>query len=179
MLKKLISGITPIITSWYAFFIIKCQFFNVDISAGHFYYLQEVRKKVHYFVNTSITATCMSVEGSHDLQLCQWLAACRWFSPGTPISSTDKTDRSEKTEILLKMAIHQTKNNRKLSPTLGCVMGPIFTSLSNDIFHVFSPMVSCSLQCSVCSSLFPCIVFLGLVVSVFSDYFLLQLSRFS
>jgi hypothetical protein len=71
------------------------------------------------------------------------------------------------TEILLKMAIHQTKIKRKLSPTLGCVMGPIFTSLSNVIFHVFSPMVSCSLQCSVCSSLFPSIVFLGLVVSVF------------
>ena len=50
---------------------------NVDISAGlkwliykHFYYLQEVRKKVHYFVNTSITATCMFVEVSHALQVC-------------------------------------------------------------------------------------------------------------
>jgi hypothetical protein len=92
---------------------------------------------VHYFVNTSITATCMSVEVSHALQLSQWLAACRWFSSSTPISSTNKTDRSEKTEILLKMAIHQTKNNRKLSPTLGCVMGPIFTSLSNDYISCF------------------------------------------
>jgi hypothetical protein len=56
----------------------------------------------------------------------------------------------KKTEILLKMAINQTKNKGKLSPTLGCVMGPIFTSLSNDISHVFSPVVSCPLQCSVC-----------------------------
>jgi hypothetical protein len=60
------------------------------------YYLQEVRKKGHYFVNTSITAMCMSVEVSHALQVCQWLAIGRWFSPCTSISSTKKTDRIEK-----------------------------------------------------------------------------------
>ena len=47
------------------------NFFNVDISAGHFYYLQEKRNTVHCLVNTSITATCMSVEVSYALQLCQ------------------------------------------------------------------------------------------------------------
>jgi hypothetical protein len=31
----------------------------------------------------------------------------------------------------------------------------ILTSLSNDIFHVFSPVLSCPLQCSVRSSLLP------------------------
>jgi hypothetical protein len=73
-----------------------------------------------------------------------------------------------------------TKNKRKFSPTLGCVMGPILTSLSNDIFHVFSPVVSCPLQCSVRSSLLPFIVFLGRALSMsFSDYFLMQLLRFS
>jgi len=125
---------------------------------------------VHYFVNTSIITTCMSVEVSHALQVCQWLAVGRWFTAGFPISSTNKTDRSEKTEILLKMAlnsINQAKNKRKLSPTLGCVMGPIFTSLSNDIVHVFSPVVSCPLQCSVRSSLLLFIVFLGLALSMF------------
>jgi hypothetical protein len=86
----------------------------------------------------------------------------------------------KKNEILLKMAINQTKNKRKLSPTLGCVMVPIFTSLSNDIFHVFSPLVTCPLQCSVRSSLFPFIVFLGFALSgFFSDYLFLQLLRFS
>jgi isoprenylcysteine carboxyl methyltransferase (ICMT) family protein YpbQ len=65
------------------------------------------------------------------------------------------------------MAINQTTNKRKLSPALGCVMSPIFTSLSNDIFHVFRPMVSCPLQCSVHSSLFSFIVFLGLALSMF------------
>ena len=103
-----------------------------------------------------------------------------WFSPGTPISSTNKIDLSEKKRNIVENCDKHTKNKRKLSPTLGCVMGPIFTSLSNDIFHVFSPVVSCPLQCSVRSSLFPFIVFLGFALSVFfSDYFILQLLRFS
>jgi len=32
--------------------------------------------------------------------------AGRWFSPGTPMSSTSKTDRHDITEILLKVALH-------------------------------------------------------------------------
>ena len=35
-------------------------------------------------------------------KVCQWLAAGQWFSPGTPVSSTNKTDRHDITEILLK-----------------------------------------------------------------------------
>ena len=38
-------------------------------------------------------------------QVCQWLAACRWFSPSTLVSSTNKTDRHNITEILLKVAL--------------------------------------------------------------------------
>jgi hypothetical protein len=30
----------------------------------------------------------------------------RWFSPGNPISSTNKTDRQDITEILLKVALN-------------------------------------------------------------------------
>jgi hypothetical protein len=43
---------------------------------------------------------------------CQWLEAGRWFSPVTPVSSTNKTDRHYITEMLLKMALNiisQTK----------------------------------------------------------------------
>jgi len=36
--------------------------------------------------------------------ICQWLAAGRWFSPGTTVSSTNKTDRHDIAEILLKVA---------------------------------------------------------------------------
>jgi hypothetical protein len=38
----------------------------------------------------------------------QLLAPCRWFSPGTPASSTTKTGRHDIAEILLNVAI--TKN---------------------------------------------------------------------
>jgi hypothetical protein len=37
---------------------------------------------------------------------CQWLAVGRWFSPGTPVSSANKTDHHDKTEILLKVALN-------------------------------------------------------------------------
>jgi hypothetical protein len=32
-------------------------------------------------------------------KVCQWLAAGRWFSPGTAVSSINKTDRHDITEI--------------------------------------------------------------------------------
>jgi hypothetical protein len=42
-------------------------------------------------------------------KVCQWLATCQWFSPGTPISSTNKTDHHDIAEILLKVAINTIK----------------------------------------------------------------------
>ena len=39
------------------------------------------------------------------LLICR-IAADQWFSPGTPISSTNKTDRHDITEILLKVALN-------------------------------------------------------------------------
>ena len=36
------------------------------------------------------------------------IAACRWFSPGTPVSSTNKTNRHDIIEILLKVALNTT-----------------------------------------------------------------------
>ena len=38
-------------------------------------------------------------------KVCQWLATNRWFSRGTPVSSTNKTDCHDITEILLKVAL--------------------------------------------------------------------------
>ena len=38
-------------------------------------------------------------------KVCQWLATGRWISPGTPVSSINKTDRHDIAEILLKVAI--------------------------------------------------------------------------
>jgi hypothetical protein len=47
-------------------------------------------------------------------KVCQWLATGRWFSPDTPISSTNKTVPHDITEMLLKVAlntINQIWNN--------------------------------------------------------------------
>ena len=40
---------------------------------------------------------------------CQWLVTGRWFSPGTLISSTNKTDRHDITDILLKVTLNTIK----------------------------------------------------------------------
>ena len=42
--------------------------------------------------------------GVLDTTLCD--KVCRWFSPDTPVSSTNKTDCHDFTEILLKMALN-------------------------------------------------------------------------
>ena len=43
-------------------------------------------------------------------KVCQWLATGQWLSPGPSVSSTNKTDHHDITEILLKVALklHQT-----------------------------------------------------------------------
>jgi hypothetical protein len=52
----------------------------------------------------------------------QWLTVCQlpaiglWFSPGTPISSTNKTNCHDITEILLKVALHLIHQENILQP---------------------------------------------------------------
>ena len=38
--------------------------------------------------------------------VCLWLATGQWFSPGTPVSSTNTNDRHDMSEILLKVALN-------------------------------------------------------------------------
>jgi hypothetical protein len=51
-----------------------------------------------YDVNIPLSTLCDKV--------CQRLATGRWFSPGTPVSSTNKIDSHYISEILLKMALN-------------------------------------------------------------------------
>ena len=46
-------------------------------------------------------------------KVCQWIATGRWFSPGTPVSSTYKIDRHDIAEILLKVALNTIKQTNK------------------------------------------------------------------
>ena len=68
-----------------------------------------------------ITTSCefdpRSLRGVLDTTLCdkvgQWLLTGRWFSPGTAVSSTNKTDRHDITEILLNVALNTINLNIK------------------------------------------------------------------
>ena len=51
-------------------------------------------------------------------KVCQYLATGRWFSSGTPVSSTNKTDCHDITEILLKVALNTIKTKNKIAPPL-------------------------------------------------------------
>ena len=62
-------------------------------------------------------------------QVCQWLATGLWFSPGPPLSSTNKTDCHDKTEILLKVALNTI--NLYLN-CIGVIVISAFTSSAVD-----------------------------------------------
>jgi hypothetical protein len=44
-------------------------------------------------------------------EVCQRLATGQWFSPGTPVSSTNKTDRHDITEIFVESGVKHHKPN--------------------------------------------------------------------
>jgi hypothetical protein len=48
----------------------------------------------------------------------QLLAHGRWFSPGTPASSTTKTGRHDIAEILLKVALKHNKSINKINQSI-------------------------------------------------------------
>ena len=66
-------------------------------------------------------------------KVCQWLTTGRWFSP---VSSTNKTDRHDITEILLKVVL----NTIILHPRLICVVP--FCLSSFDLRLQIVPLVS-------------------------------------
>jgi hypothetical protein len=62
------------------------------------------------FVNYQKGCTRLAAENDKAYQL---LAHGRWFSPGTPASSTTETGRHDITEILLKVALNtKIKSNQ-------------------------------------------------------------------
>jgi len=54
------------------------------------------------WVRISIRARCTTLCD----KVCQWPVRGRWFSSGTPVSSTNRTDCHDITEILLKVALN-------------------------------------------------------------------------
>jgi hypothetical protein len=56
---------------------------------------------------------CTRLAAASD-KVCQLLAHGRWFSPGTPASSTTKTGRHDLAEILLKVALSTIKQIKEV-----------------------------------------------------------------
>ena len=65
------------------------------------------------YVRISIRVRCTTLCD----KVCQWLVTGRWFSPGPPVSSTNKTDRHDITEILLKVTLSTIKQTNKHTNT--------------------------------------------------------------
>ena len=49
------------------------------------------------------------------IKICQWLATGPWFSPGTPVSSTNITDRHDIAEIMLKVALNTITKSKPIT----------------------------------------------------------------
>ena len=56
--------------------------------------------------SVQITTKVVSLNPTHGDKVCQWLAAGWWFSLGLPVSSSNKIDCHNITEILLKVALN-------------------------------------------------------------------------
>jgi hypothetical protein len=68
---------------------------------------------------------------------CQGHATGRWLSPGTPVSSTNKTDRNDITEILLKVTLNIiNKPNRRFYNSV-CISA-ISINLCYPIFNLIT-----------------------------------------
>jgi len=107
-------------TTWIFYIIYDHLLHNMNI-LHHLWPITQQARRSHYRMVVRFTTTC-AISGYHrknggfesrscrcvlDITLCdkvfQWLVAGRWFSP---VSSTNKTDIHDITEILLKVALN-------------------------------------------------------------------------
>ena len=70
----------------------------------------------NYLCHQCLSPLMLSVQISNRVRcttlchkLCQWLTASRWFSPSSPVFSTNRTDSHVIAEILLKSALNTIK----------------------------------------------------------------------
>ena len=82
-------------------------------------------------------------------KVCQWPAACEWFSPGPPVSSNNKTNRHNITELLLKVALNNINQNK---PNVGRMHRDIYGYGSN----LMSVRPSDGDVIIICTNLTPC-----------------------
>jgi hypothetical protein len=116
--------IYPTITHWLNYLGIilkydkKTNYFCPSKSGGH---CVRDRMVVGFTTTYAIGAYhhwCCEFEVYMCDKVCQWLAEGQLFSQGTPVSSTNKTDRHNITEILLTVALNTIKLNQILENLL-------------------------------------------------------------
>jgi hypothetical protein len=88
------------------------------------------------WVRNSIRARCTTWCD----EVCQWLATDRWFSPGPPVSPTNKTDRHDIAELLLN------KQTNKHTATVPIYLFSIFQLFSVARYECLMPLSSTSHQ---------------------------------
>ena len=96
--------------------ISKDIFMYADMIFGFLWLARDRHGRMKLSVRISIRARCTTICDN----VCQWLATGRWSSPGSPVSSTNKTDSHNIIEILLKVALnhHQTNKNMASDQTM-------------------------------------------------------------
>ena len=95
--------------------------------------MQSVPTTTHWclWVWISIRARCIPLCD----KVCQWLATGRWFSPGPSVSSTNKTDRHDITDIFLKVALNTIKQ----------------TNINDSDWNNCVLLVLCEFGCDICN----------------------------
>ena len=69
------------------------------------------------WVRIPIRARCTTL---YD-KVCQWRATGPWFTPGFPVSSTNKTDHHDMAEILLRVALNTIKPTNQIKYVDVCI----------------------------------------------------------
>ena len=86
----------------------------------------------------------------HDITLCDKVCQVetgQWFSPGTLVSSTNKTDRHDITEILLKVTLNTITLTRLLIGNLNIL--PLISQSSAVSIHELTLILTIFGQCDV------------------------------
>ena len=92
-----------------------------------------------------------------------WSATVRWFSPGTPVSSTNNTDHHDITEILLKVASNTIKPNNHLT----CLSSRAYmTSFSFVSLDSFVPLTSFCTYISIWNSNWSALNIIWLIIAL-------------
>ena len=82
---------------------------NIRFAISFFLINNSVKLNIRLAISSFRISICTTLSD----EICQWLATGRWFSPSTQVSSTNKTDRHDITEILLKVALSTIKQTNK------------------------------------------------------------------